>query len=96
MDKPFNTVEKEDSSMYTGQTKVQTEGVNGTQRVTEKVKYVNGEAQPAVITNVTTISEPVDKVVLKGTKIYVFCYGSSYTGCGTPAVTSCVWGCPTI
>lgn len=55
MDKPFNTVEKEDSSMYTGQTKVQTEGVNGTQRVTEKVKYVNGEAQPAVITNVTTL-----------------------------------------
>ena len=48
MNKPFNTVEKEDSSMYTGQTKVQTEGVNGTQRVTEKVKYVNGEAQPVV------------------------------------------------
>ena len=94
MDKPFNTVEKEDSSMYTGQTKVQTEGVNGTQRVTEKVKYVNGEAQPAVITNVTTISEPVDKVVLKGTKSYG--YGSSYTGGGTPAVTSGVWGWPTI
>ena len=94
MDKPFNTVEKEDSSMYTGQTKVQREGVNGTQRVTEKVKYVNGEAQPAVITNVTTISEPVDKVVLKGTKSYG--YGSSYTGGGTPAVTSGVWGWPTI
>ena len=94
MDKPFNTVEKEDSSMYTGQTKVQTEGVNGTQRVTEKVKYVNGEAQPAVITNVTTISEPVDKVVLKGTKSYG--YGSNYTGGGTPAVTSGVWGWPTI
>ena len=94
MDKPFNTVEKEDSSMYTGQTKVQTEGVNGTQRVTEKVKYVNGEAQPAVITNVTTLSEPVDKVVLKGTKSYS--YGSGYTGGGTPAVTSGVWGWPTI
>ena len=68
MDKPFNTVEKEDSSIYSGQTKVQTEGVVGTQRVTEKIKYVNGEAQPAVITNVTTIKEPIDKVVLKGTK----------------------------
>ena len=84
MDKPFNTVEKEDSSIYSGQTKVQTEGVVGTQRVTEKIKYVNGEAQPAVITNVTTIKEPIDKVVLKGTKSY----GSNYTGGGTPAVTT--------
>lgn len=92
MDKPFNTVEKEDSSIYSGQTKVQTEGVVGTQRVTEKIKYVNGEAQPAVITNVTTIKEPIDKVVLKGTKSY----GSNYTGGGTPAVTSGVWGWPTI
>ena len=92
MDKPFNTVEKEDSSIYSGQTKVQTEGVVGTQRVTEKIKYVNGEAQPAVITNVTTIKEPIDKVVLKGTKSY----GSNYTGEGTPAVTTGSWGWPTI
>ena len=92
MDKPFNTVEKEDSSIYSGQTKVQTEGVVGTQRVTEKIKYVNGEAQPAVITNVTTIKEPIDKVVLKGTKSY----GSNYTGGGTPAVTTGSWGWPTI
>ena len=92
MDKPFNTVEKEDSSIYSGQTKVQTEGVVGTQRVTEKIKYVNGEAQPAVITNVTTIREPIDKVVLKGTKSY----GSNYTGGGTPAVTTGNWGWPTI
>lgn len=92
MDKPYNTIEKEDSSIYYGQTKVQTEGVNGTQRVTEKVKYVNGEAQPAVITNVTTLTEPVDKVVLKGTKSY----GSEYSGGGTPAVTTGIWGWPTI
>ena len=92
MDKPFNTVEKEDSSIYSGQTKVQTEGVVGTQRVTEKIKYVNGEAQPAIITNVTTIKEPIDKVVLKGTKSY----GSNYTGGGTPVVTTGSWGWPTI
>ena len=92
MDKPFNTVEKEDSSMYTGQTKIQTEGVVGTQRVTEKIKYVNGEAQPAYITGTTTIKEPIDKVVLKGTKSY----GSNYTGGGTPAVTTGSWGWPTI
>ena len=92
MDKPYETVSKNDSNLYYGQTKVETEGVNGVQRVTSKVKYVNGEAQPAVITNVTTLSEPVNKVVLKGTKSY----GSNYSGGGSPAVVSGEWGWPTI
>jgi murein DD-endopeptidase MepM/ murein hydrolase activator NlpD len=92
MDKPYETVEKDDSSLYVGTTKVQTEGVNGVQRVTEKVKYINGDAQPAVITNYTTITEPINKVVLKGTKSY----SSGYTGGGTPAVVSGNWGWPTI
>ncbi len=92
MDKPFNTIEKDDPSSYRGTTKVQTEGVNGTQRVTEQVKYVNGEAHPAVITNVTTLVEPIDKVVLKGTKQYE----NGYSGGGTPAVTTGNWGWPTI
>lgn len=93
MDKPFETITKDDASIYVGTTKTETEGVNGVQRVTEKVKYVNGQAEPAIITNVTTITEPINKVVLKGTKQYPT---SSYTGSGTPAVTSGIWGWPTI
>ncbi|MBO5182840.1 MAG: peptidoglycan DD-metalloendopeptidase family protein [Bacilli bacterium] len=92
LDKPFETVEKEDSSMYVGTTKVETEGTNGVQRVTEKVKYINGDPQPAIITNVSTITEPINKVVLKGTKTY----SSGYNGGGTPAVVSGNYGWPTI
>ncbi len=92
MPKPFDTVEKEDSSLYVGSTKTQTEGVNGVQRVTSKVKYVNGEEQPAIITNATVIVEPINKVVLKGTKKYE----NGYTGGGTPAQVSGNWGWPTI
>ena len=91
--KPFETITKDDPSMYKGQTKTETEGVNGVQRVTEKVKYINGQAQPALITNYTTITEPVNKVVLQGTKQYAT---SSYTGGGSPAVTSGIWGWPTV
>ncbi|MBQ9024195.1 MAG: peptidoglycan DD-metalloendopeptidase family protein [Bacilli bacterium] len=94
MPKTYETITKDDDTMYQGQTKVQTEGVNGVQRVTSKVKYVNGQAEPAIITNYTTITEPINKVVLKGTKTYS-AYGS-YSGGGTPAVTSGIWGWPTV
>ena len=90
--KQFETITKDDSSMYVGQTKTETEGVNGVQRVTEKVKYINGQAQPAIITNYTTITEPINKVVLKGTKQR----SSGYSGGGTPAVTPGIWGWPTV
>lgn len=93
MDKPFEIIEKPDSSLYSGTTKVETEGSNGIQRVTSKVKYINGDAQPAYITNATVIKEPTNKVVLKGTKSYGSGY---YGGGGTPAVVSGNYGWPTI
>ena len=90
IDKPYETVNKNDSSMYVGKTKVETEGQNGIQRITSKKQYINGEEQPAYIMNTVTIKEPVNKVVLVGTKSNT----NYYTG--TPAVTSGVWGWPTI
>lgn len=92
MEKPFETITKNDSSMYVGSSKVQSEGTNGVQRVTSKVKYVNGEPRPAIITNTTTIVEPISKVVLKGTKQYE----SGYTGGGVPAQVGGSWGWPTV
>ncbi|MBR4830916.1 MAG: M23 family metallopeptidase [Bacilli bacterium] len=91
MPKKFDTVEEKDNTMYMGRTKVKTEGVDGVQRVTSKVQYVNGDEQPAYIINATTIKEPVNKVVLVGTKI-----DSYYQGGGAPAVTTGIWGWPTI
>ena len=92
--KNYETITKDDASMYQGQTKVETEGVDGVQRVTSKVRYVNGQAEPAIITNYTTITEPINKVVLKGTKSLPS--QSIYTGTGSPAITSGIWGWPTV
>lgn len=92
MDKPFKTIEKEDSSMYVGESKVQTQGVNGKQRVSSKVQIVNGEPRPSYITGTTVLVEPINKVVLKGTKQY----DTGYSGGGSPAIVPGSWGWPTI
>ena len=93
-DKPFETVEKEDASMDLGTTETEVEGVNGRQRVTEKIQYVNGEARPAYISNVEVLKEPVNKVVRKGTRQRS--YGGTYTGSIDPAISTGSWGWPTV
>lgn len=94
-DKPFETIEKEDSSMDLGTTETEVEGVNGRQRVTEKIQYVNGEARPAYISNVEVLKEPVNKVVRKGTK-KTYSGGATYNGPIDPAISSGSWGWPTV
>ena len=90
IDKPFETIEKEDSSLNYGVVNVETEGENGIQRVTEKVKYINGEIKTAyILPNPEIIKNPVDKVVVKGTK-------RTYSGSFTPAISSGSWGWPTV
>ena len=91
VDKPYETIEKEDDTLDWGAEKVEVEGVNGIQRVTEKVKYVNGESLTAyILPDAEEIKKPVDKVVIKGTK------RSYYSGSFTPAISSGSWGWPTV
>ena len=90
VDKPYETITKEDSSMDYGTEVVEVEGVTGTQRVTEKIKYINGEIIKAyILPNAEIIKNPVDKVVVKGTR-------RSYYGSFTPALSSGSWGWPTV
>lgn len=65
---PFKTVYEEDSSMYEGETKVKTEGVDGVSRVTAKIYRVNGEEIGRDILSEIETTPPVDQVILKGTK----------------------------
>ena len=94
MNKPFETIEKEDPTLSYGTTKVETEGVNGIQRVTEKIKYINGETQQVLIANTEVLKEATNKVVLKGTKKSYT--GPVYDGSGTTVVTSGDWAWPTV
>ncbi|MGO1167585.1 MAG: ubiquitin-like domain-containing protein [Janibacter sp.] len=65
---PFETVTKKDSSLYEGQTKVKTEGEDGSRKSTYAVTYKNGEAVWTKRTKSTVTQQPVDEVVLEGTK----------------------------
>lgn len=91
----YKTKNKDDSSMAEGTSKVITEGKNGKDKVTYKVKYIDGEEADREEIDRETIEEAVDKVVANGTrinyngktysrKITVKAY--AYTGGGTTAM----------
>ncbi len=65
---PYTTVTREDDTRYTDYTKVVTEGVNGKQRLTDQVHTVNGAETSRINLSATVLQQPVDKVVLTGTK----------------------------
>ena len=64
----YKTVTQYDNSMYQGQTKTKQEGSNGTTRVTQKVKTVNGEIIDAYIVSSEEIKPVVNKIIVKGGK----------------------------
>lgn len=87
----FKTIYEEDSSRYASQTYVKTEGIAGTNRLTEKVQYKNGEVVTLYVSNTEEISAPVNKVVVKGTKTSQVYYYNYYP----PAASETDWGWPT-
>lgn len=96
-DKPYETEEKEDANLESGQTRVEVEGVNGRQRVTEKIKYVNGEIAQSVIVNSETLKEPTNRVLVKGTKVSSSSYSNYYSSNEISYVNlGGDWGWPTI
>ncbi len=66
---PFETVEKDDSSLDEGTSKVVTEGVEGKDQVTYSVTYVDGKETSRKETARTTLTAAVDKVIANGTRI---------------------------
>lgn len=87
----FKTVYEEDSSRYASQTYVKTQGIAGTNRLTEKVQYKNGEVITLYVSNTEEIAAPVNKVVVKGTKTSQVYYYNYYP----PAASETDWGWPT-
>ena len=64
----FETVVKETSDLESGETKVTQEGQNGLKKVTLERTYIGGELVNEEVAGVEVLQEPVDKIVLKGTK----------------------------
>lgn len=67
----FKTTTREDGSLTKGQTRIETNGVNGERTITYEVTYVEGkETDRKVVKNEIT-KQPVDEVRLLGTYVYV-------------------------
>ena len=64
----FDTVEREDSSMYEGETSVVRAGQAGSRDVTYRIVYRNGEISVKKVLRQKVLRAPVDQVVKVGTK----------------------------
>ena len=64
----YDTEYVDDSSMYQGQSRVVTKGVNGTADVDALVSYADGSETDRTILSSTVVTAPVTQVVAKGTK----------------------------
>ncbi len=90
---PYNTVEVQNSSLYTGTSRTITEGVDGEQVVTELITYVDGVRTSVKEISRVTTREKVDKKVEVGTKSrYGYSYGSTDIG-STTRYGRFIWPC---
>lgn len=89
----FETIEENDDTKTPSESYVKQEGTNGTNRVTEKVLYKNGQIMNLVVSNTKELTKPIPKIYVKGTKKTVTWAG----GEGVPAyISGTNWGWPTI
>lgn len=65
---PFKVVYEKDSSMYVNESKVITKGKEGKKEVEYRQTKENGIVVEREILNETILEEPVDKVIVRGTK----------------------------
>ena len=64
----YSTEVQTDNSMKLGESKVTQKGKNGKKEITYKIKIVNGKEVSKEKTGENVIKEPVNKIVVKGTK----------------------------
>lgn len=84
----YDTVKKKDSTKYSGYKKVEQKGVDGSERVTKTKIYIDGELVDTKY-DYETIVEPVDEIVIVGTKTY---YDGVYVG--SPSESGFLWPAP--
>jgi uncharacterized protein YabE (DUF348 family) len=66
---PFKTQEKEDNTLKWRTTKIGTEGQNGEKEIIYRITYTNGKESKREKIATKTTKEPVNKVILNGTKL---------------------------
>lgn len=80
---PYETIEKQSSSLAKGTKKTSQNGAYGQKVITELVTYINGEISYTSFLSEKVTKNPVNKIVLIGTKTYSSpVYGGSVTSRG--------------
>lgn len=64
----YDTVEKDSDEILTGESEVSQKGVDGEKQVTKRCKYIDGKYDSTKVIDEKVTKEPVDKIVLNGTK----------------------------
>lgn len=93
-EKKYSTETKYDSNQLTSYYKVEQQGVNGTNKVTQKIKKVNGETTNIVLVKTEEIKPVTNEIVIRGSK-QQYNY-ENYTGgqYGDVVATAGTWGWP--
>lgn len=64
---PYGVKYVDSNKLFKGQTQTSKSGVNGKEIVNAKVEYVDGYEVGRTVISSSTVSEPIDKVVIRGT-----------------------------
>ncbi len=86
----YDTITQTDSSLFSNESYTKQKGVNGVNRLTEKVLLKNGETKTLYVSDKKEISPPINKIVVRGTKV------SSGINHNPPVETGTDWSWPTI
>ena len=88
----YSTETRYDNSKNVGYQQVEQAGVNGVNKVTQKIRKINGETTNIVTTNTEQIKPVTNEIVIKGGKQSNYTYsGGRY---GTVIATKGQWGWP--
>ena len=87
----YSTKTEEDPEKYNNYTEVKQAGVKGLNRVTQKVQKVNGETTSLVSISQEVLKEPIEEIVIKGTKQPASKWSGGY---GNLIITKGMFGWP--
>ena len=87
----YSTKTEEDPNEYTNYSSVKQNGVKGLNRVTQKVQKINGETVSVVGISQEVLKEPIEEIVVKGTKQRASSWSGGY---GDLIVTKGMFGWP--
>ena len=87
----YSTKTEEDPEQYTNYSEVKQEGIKGLNRVTQKIQKINGETVSLVGISQEVLKEPVEEIIVKGTKKVASGWSGGY---GDLIITKGMFGWP--